>query len=33
MGSLMDQAFRRYRMMSFITGTTLSLLIAHLILK
>ena len=29
----MDQAFRRYRMMSFITGTTLSLLVAHLILK
>jgi len=29
----MDQAFRRYRIMSFVTGTTLVLLFLHLGLK
>lgn len=29
----MDQAFRRYRLLSYITGTTLLLLFAHLALK
>jgi integral membrane protein len=29
----MDQAFRRYRLMSFVTGTTLALLFVHLGLK
>ena len=29
----MDKAFRRYRIMSFATGTTLSLLFLHLALK
>ena len=29
----MDKAFRRYRVMSFVTGTTLILLFAHLALK
>jgi integral membrane protein len=29
----MDAAFRRYRLMSFITGTTLILLFLHLALK